>query len=156
LSSFTSPLIITPEPDGINFKLIQEFDYDVGVLGSGDTIHVPADFITDFASIPQTLICLIGLAAMFAAAWLGLWLSIVGAIIIFLVVRLPNFGKYGKAAVLHDYLYLTHGRTRHEADDIFKEAMLVSCVSTWEAVMMWAAVRLFGSWAYWKGVKWLR
>jgi hypothetical protein len=148
MSSFTSPLIISPEPDGINFQLLQEFDYDVGALGSGDTIHVPVGFITDFASIPHTIIAILALAMMFVGFWVGMWLAYIGAAIILLLVKMPNAGKYGKAAVVHDFLYLFHTRPRHEADDIFKEAMLVSGVPIWEANLMWAAVRIFGAPAY--------
>ena len=120
MSSFTSPLIISPLSDGRNFKLIEEFDYDVGSLGSGDTIHVPAEFVTDFASIPRIL-----------------WSF------------LPYWGKYGKAAVIHDYLYQIHGnRTRKEADDIFHEAMLVGGTREGKAAIIWLAVRLFGFWAW--------
>ena len=149
MSSFTTPLIITPLSDGRNFKLIEEFDYDVGVLGSGDTIHVPKGFVTDFASIPHVPIALLGLVAVFLGNWLGnIWLSILGACIIFCIVQLPNAGKYGKAAVLHDRIYQTHSRTRREADSIFKEAMLVSGTLPITAFVIWLAVRLFGFWAW--------
>src|SRR5262245_14892327 len=62
---------------------------------SGFTVSVPAGFVTDFASIPRPL-------------W---WL-------------LPPTGKYGKAAVVHDYMYRTHDAYSKEiADATFLEAM---------------------------------
>ncbi|GAI33030.1 unnamed protein product, partial [marine sediment metagenome] len=63
---------------------------------------------------------------------------------------LPAWGKYGKAAVVHDYLYQTQTRTRKFADDVFYEAMLVSGTKPWKAMAMYRAVRLFG-WLAWKG-----
>jgi len=49
---------------------------------------------------------------------------------------------------VHDYLYQTGERSRKEADDIFKEAMLVSGTAPWKATVMYWAVRLFGWAAY--------
>ncbi len=52
MSSFTNPLCVEIQADGICGKLLQEFDYHVGSEDSPDIIHVPAGFITDFASTP--------------------------------------------------------------------------------------------------------
>ena len=119
MSSFTSPLIVTPMPDGRRWKLLRPFSYHVGSKYSDDAITVPRDFITDFASIPQLL-------------WM--WL--------------PYWGKYGKAAVIHDYIYKTKSRTRKEADKIFKEAMIVSGTRKWKASLMYLGVRI-GGWMAW-------
>lgn len=119
MSSFTDPLIVSPLPDGRNWVLVEEFDYDVGAEGSGDTVHVPAGFVTDFASVPQ-----------------------------FLWSILPYWGKYGKAAVVHDYLYSTHQKTKQETDRVFLEAMLVEGTPKSKAEIMYWAVRLFGFWAW--------
>ena len=80
------------------------------------TIKVPQGFITDFASIPMIF-----------------W-SIVGS---------PT-GKYGKAAVIHDYLYVTQTFSRRKADKILLEAMKVLKVRWWKRRVTWFAVRLFG------------
>jgi len=96
MSSFTTPLIVSPMPDGRKWKLIRPFNYGVGSKGSIDRITVPAGFVTDFASSPPPV-----------------WFII------------PPWGRYGKAAVIHDYLYQTKRRTRKEADLIFREAMAV-------------------------------
>ena len=119
MSSFTTPLVVSPLADGRRWKLVYQFGYDVGYKGSDDRITVPAGFVTDFASTPQPI-------------W---WL-------------IPPWGKYGKAAVVHDYLYLVKTRTRKEADGIFREAMVVLGVPEWQVFVMHLAVRLFG-WPAW-------
>jgi hypothetical protein len=150
MSSFTSPLIATPLPDGVNWKLEEEFEYHVGAEESDDIIHVTKGFVTDFASIPQLLITLIGIAAAIVGYILGfLWLFIIGIVFVFISVQLPRSGVYGKAAVIHDYIYQTHVRTRKEADDIFREAMGVLRVSIWKIFLMYWSVRLFG-WLAWR------
>ncbi len=119
MSTFTDPLIVTPLDDGRTWVLDGEFDYHVGTKESEDIIHVPKGFCTDFASVPQLF-----------------WFI------------LPPWGKYGKAAIVHDYIYQTHCRTRKEADAIFREAMEVLGVPAWQVMSMWLAVRLFG-WLAW-------
>jgi hypothetical protein len=119
MSSFTSPLIVSPMPDGRYWQLVEEFDYAVGSKESNDKIHVPKGFVTDFASVPRPF-------------W---WLF-------------PPWGKYGKAAVVHDYLYQYQLRTRREADDIFLEGMLVLGVEQWQARLMYRSVRCF-AWLAW-------
>ena len=86
---------------------------------------IPKGFVTDFASTPTSL------------KWL-----------------LPSIGLYGKAAVLHDFLYTSpHRVTKQKADHIFKEAMLVLGVPNWKAEIMYQAVKLFGQKAYNRGSK---
>lgn len=86
-------------------------------------IKVPKGFTTDFASTPR---------------WLH-WLY-------------PPWGRYGSAAIVHDYLY-DQGRKgispvdRVVADLIFKDAMLELGVPWYRRWAMYIAVRLFGpSW----------
>ena len=129
-SSFKTPLIVSPMPDGRNWRLFKSFIYHISSKYSQDCVTVPEGFITDFASIP----------------WL-FW------------TFLPYWGKYGKAAVVHDYLYQTHVfdtseftcdvLDRKRADDIFYEAMLVGGTKPWKAKIMYKAVRLFG-WLAWR------
>ena len=133
MSSFTSALIVSPMPDGRKWKLVRSFTYHQGSEYGQDFVHVPAGFITDFASSPRFLWCFI-----------------------------PPFGRFTKAAVLHDYLYqkrkmvwgiggtpIVHTTvTRKEADDIFHEAMLVAGTPEWKAKLMYWGVRLFG-WLAW-------
>jgi hypothetical protein len=119
MSSFTDNLIVSPLKDSKRWVVRKEFSYDVGFEGSNNTIVVPAGFITDYASIPQ-----------------------------FLWSLFPNVGKYTSAAVIHDFLYYSHERTRKEADDIFKEGMIVLGVEEWKANLFYSAVRTFGEGAY--------
>jgi len=122
MSSFTSPLIVSPLDDGRRWRLWREFTYHIGTEYSKDFVHVATGFVTDFASVPS---------------FLWWWL--------------PSWGRYGKAAVLHDHIYQTHCKTRKEADDIFLEAMLVSGTKRWKAKIMFWGVRLFGFLAWKKG-----
>lgn len=119
MSSFTQPLIVAVNGD-YTFTLHTQFSYHVGELNSGETIDVPAGFITDFASIPR-----------------------------FLWSVLPPYGRYAAASVIHDWLYKTgglHGTyTRKRCDAIFLEAMKVLQVSTLTRNVIYRAVRTFGN-----------
>lgn len=118
MSSFTKPLILKfldERKDLFRFELVEAFEYHVGGLDSGDVITVPAGFRTDFASVPRVL-----------------WTIV------------PPVGLYGKAAVVHDYLYILQDRTRLEADRIFLEAMEVLGVPKIQRTLMYQAVRLGG------------
>lgn len=86
---------------------------------TGWGIKVPAGFVTDFASVPR-----------------------------FFWRLLPPTGEYGKAAVVHDYLYRYGTVTRAEADRVFLEAMAELGVSRFTRKVMYRAVRLFGAAAY--------
>lgn len=76
------------------------------------TFVVPQGFKTDFASVPRIF------------AWL-----------------VPPYGKYTKAAILHDYLCVTLLIDRSHADGIFRRAMRELGVSFLRRWLMWAAVR---------------
>ena len=128
MSSFTSPLIVSPMPDGRNWKLARPFSYHIGSRHSRKVITVLKDFVTDFASIPKFLF----------------WL-------------LPWWAKFNKPSVLHDWLYTVRtimGKaiTRKEADDIWLEAMFVDfrhhISGHIVALIEYWAVRLFG-WFVW-------
>jgi len=123
-SQFTTPLDVRPLSDGKRWVLLANFSYDVGYLGSGDTICVPAGFITDFASIPKL-------------AW-----SIIGG----------PWGKYGKATVIHDYLFETQQRSWRETNQIFLEGMRVLGVPWWKRTTMYSMVVAF-SWVSWLKAK---
>jgi hypothetical protein len=108
--------------DGENWEILEEFSYHVGHVNSDEVITVPKGFVTDFASIPR--IC---------------W-SLIGS---------PT-GKYGKAAVIHDWLYRKGIGTRKRADDIFLEGMEVLNISRIRRIVMYIGVRIFGFFC-WKG-----
>ena len=125
-STFTTPLEVE-YVDGRNWKVTQEFDYILDWENKEDrVIRVPVGFLTDFASIPKILWNL-----------------------------LPPTGTYGKAAVIHDYLYKNGGRvpcpncvgdvyTRKQCDGIFYDAMGVLGTPEWKRKVMYRAVRMFG------------
>ena len=77
---------------------------------------VPVGFITDFASIPRI-------------AW-----SI-----------FPPTGKYGKAAVIHDFIYQRGlGLTQKEADGVFLDAMEELNVGFWTRYTLHRFLRIGG------------
>ena len=115
MSRFTEPLIVTPLPDGKTWIILNDFGYEIGEEGSGNIINVPIGTYTDFASIPRTL-----------------W------------AVFPRWGKYGNAAVIHDWMYWDQSRSRKEADDIFLEGMEVLQVPAWKRRAIYSAVRTFG------------
>lgn len=124
MSSFTEALMVSPLKNGKQWVTRREFIYDVGEEGSGDVVSVPIGFITDFASVPRLF-----------------W------------TILPKWGKYGNAAVIHDYLYMSQERSRKESDDIFYEGMVVLGTNKIIAKIMYYAVRIFGGFAYYKDNK---
>jgi len=115
MRSFTTQLIVTPIGDGRRWRLKEPFEY---YRTGREHIRyiVPAGFVTDFASVPRIL-----------------W------------PILPPYGRYGKAAVLHDYLYRSGIVERYEADLIFKEAMEVLGVAKWKMTLLYWGVRFFGA-----------
>jgi len=90
----------------------------------GEYIYVADGFITDFASIPR----------------------------VFWSIMPPVGGgarsRYGKAAVIHDFLYYKGVFSRKDCDKMFLEAMEVLQVSKWKRKAMYRAVRWFGGKAW--------
>ncbi len=119
MSQFTKILVVSPLSDGRSWVLREEFSYDVGEIGSDDTVNVPVNFITDFASVPRPF-------------W---WLF-------------PKWGRYGNAAVIHDFLYWKQSRSRKRADEIFLEAMGVLKVRICTRYILFWSVRVFGCFAW--------
>lgn len=115
MSKFTTPLVGSWNDDMTLFTLSESFVYYVGCLNSNEVIKVPIGFVTDFASIPKCF------------QWL-----------------FPQIGKYGKAAVLHDYLYDKGIGTKERADYIFYEAMGVLKVPNYIRNIMYCVVKRFG------------
>lgn len=121
--SYTGTLRIEEIRPGRTWRLIDPLRYEVGHRGSGLWIEVPSGFITDGASVPP-----------WARPWLAVW------------------GTYGRAAVVHDYLYRRlrgrdpheHALTRALADAVFFEAMRPLGTAYWLRWVLWAAVRVGG------------
>lgn len=119
MSSFTTQLKVIPLDNGKDWEVIEEFTYYIGELGSETYVTVPVGFITDFASVPRIL-----------------WSFF------------PPWGKYGKAAVIHDFLWVGNKMVkggeqvsvdRKTANFIFLEAMGVLEVNVAvRYVMYWA------------------
>jgi len=85
---------------------------------NGYIIVVPKGFTTDLASVPRVL-----------------W------------VFFPPFGKYTRAAIVHDYLYSElndTGINRYWADKIFYHIMQELGVAGYKRAPMYQAVRMFG------------
>ena len=102
----------------------KRFRLTKGVLYQyGDrTWIVPAGTTTDFASIP-------GIGRLF----------------------LPKWGRYGWAAILHDFLYSRQGPDidRKTADEIFLAFMKVRGVNLVHMALIYLSVRAFG-WMFFK------
>jgi hypothetical protein len=82
-------------------------------------VDVPVGFITDFASIPSPF-----------------W------------PLLPPDGEYTYPAIVHDYLYWEQSRPRDVADDIFRFGMEDLRIERWKVEAIYAAVRVFGGFAW--------
>ena len=131
MTKFTTPLIVEHLDDGKNFRVHEPFKFwfmwplDAKPEDQQKVeIEVHANFITDFASIPR---------------WLW-WLY-------------NPTGPYGKAAVIHDYIYRNvflrrpDGKpyTKEEADLIFELGMQVLPVSNFTCNAMYLAVKVGGN-----------
>lgn len=89
---------------------------DLVYQGNDDIFTIPAGFITDLASIPP----------IFKPFF-------------------PVYGKYTKAAVMHDCHYIEQHISRKDADGIFRRTMRESTVGKIRRYLMWFAVRIGGS-----------
>ena len=120
MSRFTEVLLVSPMIDGKTWIIQRDFGYDVGEEGSEEVINVPVGFATDFASVPRLF-----------------W------------VFIPRWGRYGNAAVIHDYCYWDQRYDRKRSDEIFLEGMTVLNVKGWQETVIYYAVRYFG-WLAWR------
>lgn len=124
MSKFTMPLKIEFQ-DSLKHRLLESFEY-YRTDDASEIYKVPRSFITDFASVPRLF-----------------WT--------FLPPTGTKKSRYGKAAVLHDYLYDTsckYKMSRRQADLIFLEAMKAVKVSSFTRYLLYYCVRLFGKRRY--------
>ena len=133
MSSFTDPLVVKiHQRDRRPVELAEGFSYLVS-FDPARAIRVRSGFLTDGATVPRPF-----------TAFIRPW------------------GRHGKAAVLHDWLYrwpewphawreiMPDARNaRHAADLIFLEAMAVLHVPLHRRLIIFAAVRAFG-WLAWR------
>lgn len=100
--------------DGKWFEVIQAFAYIGSDAISIGMTTVPKGVKTDFASIPRGF------------RWI-----------------IARVGKYGKAAVLHDYICEAKIGSRKYADRVFLDAMKTLGVGWWKRRTMYAGVRAY-------------
>jgi hypothetical protein len=112
------PPVVKPFADSRDWMLVESVDYSIG--NSGVVISVPKGFVTDFASIPQPL-----------------W-----------SFGLSPYGRFSKAAIVHDYLYWTQNCTRQQADNLLLIAMKESGVSRSQQDEIYLGVRAGGEAAW--------
>ena len=105
--------------DGRRLVVLRE-DWFVCYAPAGELYRVPASFVTDFASVPDTFWALA-----------------------------PPWGQWNEAAVVHDWIYAVGepGQRAH-ADEVFHWTMLQTRVKRVQADGMYEAVRLGGGNGY--------
>jgi Protein of unknown function (DUF1353) len=134
-NGFTNPLVtrwLTPNEiknrkldNGKSYLVL--IDDLIYISGGGVRIVIPKGFITDLASSPR----------------------------IFWGIVPSDDPHYDRAAVLHDYGYVTKGKfganltfTKSGVDHLFLEAMRAEGNPEWKSVIMFMAVSLFGQSCY--------
>ena len=124
LTSWWCLALILPAPPSPSFRAFGDNQYWITledmtyVIGNtSQSITVPKGFVTDFASIPR-----------------GLWL-----------LGLSPYGQYGRAAVIHDYLYWAQGCTKDQADRLLVIAMKESAVNNFDELAIYKGVSLGGN-----------
>lgn len=131
MSGFLTPLDLE-YLDGTTWLVTAPFEYRLGDATGPERVVILKGFITDFASIPRAL-----------------WNV------------LPPTGAYGKAAVVHDWLYQHRTVTapnvvrlvdRAEADRILNEAMAVLGVGRFTRWIIYSGVRV-GGWKPWNAYR---
>jgi len=113
MSSFTRAEDWYRHVEGTDYAVTESFDWDVGFLGSGDTVTVEAGFVFN-CSIPTGLQWLLD----------------------------PHDPKFLKASALHDKL-LKLGMDRPRAGAEFLAALKADGVGKFTRVIMWIAVTLY-------------
>jgi hypothetical protein len=103
--------------NGRDFIVAEPYRYSVGQ--SGQTIEIPAGFVTDFASIPSPLWGILG----------------------------PH-GRYSRAVAVHDFLYWSQSCTREQADNLLMIQMKELGVSRGQRWVIYHGVRIGGQFAW--------
>lgn len=147
MARFTEDVTVVNRLSGrvFEWELCEPVSYRIVDMPDSEVVNVPPRFRTDFASVPRPFWAII-------SPW----------------------GRHGRAAIVHDFLYQLGGVTdvaarsmrrpsKREADRIFRQAMGVLdrvilgrtrfpqfriWFAGWRRWVMWAAVALFGFRAY--------
>jgi len=147
--SFPNTAVLTPNGDGVTWTLKEDFAW---VSNDGTTVEVDAGLVTDFASIPPLnkfgLIAALGGHALSRLHWSGLLLMLSGLWVVWISDRLRPWGQYGKAAIIHDFLYRNHAFPRKRCDGYLREAMQDLQTPRWQRFLIYYGVRGGGWWAY--------
>ncbi len=161
----TSRLEVTPLLSGDVWYLLRKLTYERSKKGSGNTVTVPASFITDLASVPTQIVLFLSLVSIIVGHLVPIsWLFWIGITALVLAILIPKLGRFNVAAVVHDYLYQYHGYneyegkaviqfhpvTRETADRIFYDIMAAFGVKRWRRTIMYWGVRATGALA-WRG-----
>ncbi|TCJ15227.1 DUF1353 domain-containing protein [Parasulfuritortus cantonensis] len=110
--------VVRPFGDNAEWITIEDMEYRIGT--TNEKIVVPKGFVTDFASIPKPL-----------------W-----------SFGLSPHGQYGRAAVIHDFLYWTQGCSRVQSDRLLLIAMKESKVGSFDELAIFAGVSAGGESAW--------
>ena len=122
----TERLMVFPFSDGKYYlKKGYELLRDYTLIYKNQNINVPQSFRFDGATIPR--LC---------------WR----------VIGTPYDPRFMQAALIHDWLYMSHQMKRRDADKIFYSLLLCSGVNKTRAMLMKWAVRVFGAF-YWPNNK---
>lgn len=147
MAQFTEDVTVVNRLSGrvFEWELCEPVSYRIVDTADSEVVNVPPGFATDFASVPRPFWAII-------SPW----------------------GRHGRAAIVHDFLYQLGGVTdvgarsmrrpsKREADRIFRQAMEVLdrvilgrgnhpgfrvWLAGWRRWTMWAAVAVFGFRAY--------
>jgi uncharacterized membrane protein YbaN (DUF454 family) len=104
-------------------------------------ITIPAEFVTDGASIPRWL-PVAGIVLLMIGHWLPL--LFVPAIALVLALALfPRFGKTFDAALLHDFLLQKNPQEWRYANRMFLRQLKTDGIHRWRAYTMFIAVSLY-------------
>jgi hypothetical protein len=116
MSAFLTPLRVeeVDEGDPPLWRLLEPLRYESDLIGG--VLEVPADFLTDFASVPR-------------------WP----------LMHMVVAGKGNRAAVVHDFLYSSGLHPREACDQVFAEALTACGYSRLTVWLMYRGVRIGGA-----------
>lgn len=115
MSRFLSELQVTETKRGKERVLLLDAPLLYQSDYLGEVVAVPVGFKSDGASVPKPL-------------W---WMY-------------HPFGRYLRAAVVHDWFCVTQSISYKDAAEVFREAMKVCGINPWRRQKMYLAVKWFG------------